>query len=324
MDSKIKKIGILTSGGDAPGMNAAIRAVVRTATYNKIKVVGIRKGFEGLLAADIVDLNVRGVSDIIHRGGTILLTARCEEMHTAEGQEKCANICKILGLDALVIIGGDGSLKGALALSKLGINVIGIPATIDLDLPCTDYTIGFDTAVTTGMEAIGKIRDTSSSHERCSIVEVMGRNAGHIALLCSLTSGAEEVLVPENNTINFDSVVQQIIENRAKGKTHNLIVLAEGVGGSEKLAKHIQNITGIESRATILGHLQRGGSPSAIDRMHASMMGYKAIELLQEGQTNKVIIYKNGDYSQLDVEDAIYCERVFDQRLYDIIKILSI
>ena len=322
--SKPQKIGVLTSGGDAPGMNAAIRAVVRTALYRGLEVVGIRRGYEGLLSAEIVNMTARSVSDTMHRGGTMLLTARCNEMTTAEGQQKAAQICKILGLDALVVIGGDGSFRGAEKLSKHGVNVIGIPGTIDLDIKCTDYTIGFDTAVNTGTEAIGKIRDTSSSHERCSIVEVMGRNAGFIALWCSLTGGAEEVLIPEMDTVNTETVIRQIIENRAKGKTHNLIVVAEGVGGSVKLAKEIQEVTGIESRATILGHLQRGGAPTALDRMHASMMGFTAVEAVLAGERNRVVVFRGGQHYTMDIEEALNCERTYDNKMYEMIKILAI
>jgi 6-phosphofructokinase 1 len=321
---KERKIGILTSGGDAPGMNAAIRAIVRTAVYNGIKVLGIRRGFEGLLSADIVDLNAKSVSDIIHRGGTMLLTARCPEMMTEEGKDKAAQVCKVLGMEALIIIGGDGSLKGGLSLAKRGVNVIGIPGTIDLDAAYTDYTIGFDTAVNTGMDAINKIRDTSSSHERCSVVEVMGRNCGMIALWCAMVGGAEEVLVPESHEINADSVIEQIIKNRSKGKTHNLIIVAEGIGGSDKLAKEIEKVTGIQSRATILGHLQRGGSPTTADRMHASMMGNRAVELILEGRTNRAILYKNGDYDDMDLEEALSIKSDYNGKLYDIIKTLSI
>lgn len=324
MSEKQKKIGILTSGGDAPGMNAVIRAVVRAAVHNGIHVTGIKRGYEGLLSGEIEELTASSVSDMMHRGGTILLTARCPNMTTAEGQEKAAKIYEVLGLDALIVAGGDGSLRGAEKLSKLGVNAIGIPATIDLDLNCTQYTIGFDTAVNTGMEAINRIRDTSCSHERCSVVEVMGRNAGFIALWCGLTGGAEEVLIPENKDINKDSVVKQILENRSKGKKHNLVVTAEGVGGTQNLADHIQSITGIETRATILGHLQRGGTPTAIDRMHASLMGFKAIEIFLEGKKNRVIIFKDGKHIDIDLTEAINAQREYDNTLYETIKILAI
>lgn len=322
--NKIKKIGILTSGGDAPGMNAVIRAVVRTAASKNIKVIGIKRGYEGLLNGEFENLTPKSVSEIIQRGGTILLTARCSEMMTDEGQEKAAQICSVLALDALIVIGGDGSIRGAHALSKRGVNVMGIPGTIDLDLPCTEYTIGFDTAVNTGMEAINKIRDTSFSHERCSVVEVMGRNCGYICLWCGMTGGAEEVLVPENNHIDKNAVIEQILENRSKGKTHNLIVVAEGIGSSQQLAEHIQSVTGIETRATILGHLQRGGSPTAVDRMHASIMGYNAVEALISGAQNRVIIYKDGRHTDIDIEEALNCRHEYNNKFYEIIKTLAI
>lgn len=321
---KQKKIGILTSGGDAPGMNAAIRSVVRTAIYNDIKVIGIRRGFEGLLSGDIFEMTPRTVSNIISSGGTILLTARSEEMRTEAGTKKAAEICRILGLDAVVIIGGDGSLRGGRDLSKEGVNVIGIPGTIDLDLPCTEYTIGFDTAVNTGMEAISKIQDTSSSHERCSVVEVMGRQCGAIAMWCSITGGAEEVLAPELPDVTMEVAIQQIIANRAQGKKRNLVVVAEGVGDSKLLASEIERITGIETRATILGHLQRGGSPTATDRMQATFMGYKAVEALLEGERNRVIIYKSGQHTSIDLEEALQCERVNLVDYYKMLKVLAI
>ena len=319
----IKKIGLLTSGGDAPGMNAVIRAVVRTACANGIEVKGIKRGYEGLLAGDIIDMNARSVSEIIQRGGTILLTARSADMMTAEGKEKAANICRFLGLDSLVVAGGDGSIRGALALSKLGVNVSCIPATIDLDLPASDYTIGFDSAVNTAMEAITKIRDTSSSHERCSVVEVMGRECGYIALWCAMTGGAEDVLVPELSACE-DEVIRRIIENRAKGKRHNLVVVAEGMFRAVALAQKIQDMTGIETRPSILGYLQRGGAPTATDRVHASMMGYEAVRLLMEGEFNRVILYKNGSYTNMDIAEALEVKRPFDKNMYDIARMLAI
>ncbi|MDR1689344.1 MAG: 6-phosphofructokinase [Clostridiales bacterium] len=323
-ENEIKKIAVLTSGGDAPGMNATIRAVVRTATYRGIKVVGVRKGFSGLIHGEIEDLSPRSVSDTIHRGGTILLTARCPEMMTKEGQDKAATLCNILGLDALIVIGGDGSLTGALELSKRGVNIIGIPATIDLDLCCSDYTIGFDTAVNTGMDAINKIRDTSTSHERCSIVEVMGRNAGYLALWCSVAGGAEDVLIPEDKTGDINRVINLILENRSKGKKHNLIIVAEGIGGSVAMAKEIERVTGITTRATILGYLQRGGAPTATDRMHASVMGYNAIECLAAGEKNRIIIYKDGKHSSVDLEEGLNTQKDYDPSMYNMVKILSI
>jgi len=322
---KPKKIGVLTSGGDAPGMNATIRSVVRSALHYGMNVTGIRRGYGGLLAAEIIEMNSRSVSDIIHRGGTILRTARCPEMMTESGLERAAGICKVLGLDALIVIGGDGSLHGARDLSKLGVNVIGIPGTIDLDLDCTEYTIGFDTAINTAMDAINKIRDTSYSHERCSIVEVMGKLSGQIALWSSITGGAEDVLIPENDdeANSTETVIREVIENRAVGKRHNLIIVAEGVGGSEALAKEIERITGIESRATILGHLQRGGSPTALDRMHAAYMGFKAIECIQNDEFNKVIVVKNGKHGSMDIAEALASESPYDDTMYRIISKLA-
>ena len=319
----IKKIGILTSGGDAPGMNAAIRAVVRTACANGIEVKGIKRGYEGLLSGEIIDMNARSVSEIIQRGGTILLTARSTDMMSLEGQEKAANICRFLGLDSLVVVGGDGSIRGALALSKLGVNVSCIPATIDLDLPCSDYTIGFDSAVNTAMEAITKIRDTSSSHERCSVVEVMGRDCGYLALWCAMTGGAEDVLLPELSA-SEDEVIRRIIENRARGKRHNLVVVAEGMFRAVAFAKKIQDMTGIETRPSILGYLQRGGAPSAIDRVHASMMGYEAVKLIMDGKFNRVVIFKDGAYSHMDIEEGLAVKKEFNDYMYHIARMLAI
>ena len=325
MAKQIRTIGVLTSGGDAPGMNAAIRAVVRTALGKGLRVRGIRKGYQGLLDEEIIDLSARDVSDTIQRGGTILQTARCAEMRTEEGQQEAAAICKKYGIDGLVVIGGDGSFKGAQKLSKLGINTIGVPGTIDLDIACTEYTIGFDTAVNTGMDALNKLRDTSNSHERCSVVEVMGRDAGYIAVWCGMCGGAEEVMFPEEKeNINSDRVIQQILENRSIGKRHNLVVVAEGVGGTQKLAQDIQEITGIQTRATILGHLQRGGSPTATDRMHASMMGYHAVKAILEGRKNIAVAYNRGRYEILDLLASLQMDKELDPEIYDVIKILSI
>lgn len=321
----IKKIGVLTSGGDAPGMNAAIRAVVRTALYHDVSVIGIRKGYNGLISGEIKEMYSKDVSNVMNLGGTILHTARCPEMMTEEGQNKAAAIYKILGLDALVVIGGDGSYRGMAELAKRGVNCIGIPATIDLDMNNTEYTIGFDTAVNTGMDALNKLRDTSSSHERCSVVEVMGRDAGYIAIWCGMVGGAEDVMFPEEKgEVDSAKVIQQILENRSIGKRHNLIVVAEGVGGTQKLAKEIQEITGIQTRATILGHLQRGGSPTAVDRMHASMMGYHAVKAILAGEQNKVVAYNRGRYEILDLEKALKMEKTLDREVYEVIKILAI
>ena len=286
--SKVQTIGILTSGGDAPGMNAAIRAVVRTACKMGIKVKGIKRGYAGLLNEEIVDMDSMSVSDIIHRGGTILYTARCLEFMQEDVQKQAADICRKHGIEGLVVIGGDGSFRGAQKLANQGINAVGVPGTIDLDISCTDYTIGFDTAVNTAMEAIDKVRDTSASHERCSIIEVMGRNAGYIALWAAISSGAEDVLLPERYDYNEQAIIDGLIEKHRNGKTHHIIINAEGIGHSTSMAKRIEQATGIETRATILGHMQRGGSPSCKDRVYASIMGSKAVELLAEGKSKDI------------------------------------
>ena len=323
--SEIRKIGLLTSGGDAPGMNAAIRAIVRTSMHYNVRVTGIMRGFDGLLQGDIMELDSEDVSDIIHRGGTILKTARSSEMHSPEGVEKASNICKILNLDALMIIGGNGSMAGGLELSKLGVNVICLPGTIDLDLDCSEYTIGFDTAVNTGMEAISKLKDTSSSHQRCSIIEVMGRYKGFIALWCGIVGGAEEVVLPEEEaTGDQNQVIEQILSNRSKGKKHNMIVVAEGIGDSAALAQKIETATGIATRATILGHLQRGGNPTALDRMWASVMGYEAVNIYMEGFKNRVLVVKNGACAHLDIEEALSFKRPYDEKNYQMMKILAL
>ncbi|PKM93332.1 MAG: 6-phosphofructokinase [Firmicutes bacterium HGW-Firmicutes-1] len=323
MSKEISTIGVLTSGGDAPGMNAAIRAVVRTSLAKGKKVMGIRKGYNGLISGEIFEMDSKSVSDTIQRGGTILYTARCKEFLTPEGQQRGAEMCKVFGIDGLVVIGGDGSFRGAEKLSNLGINTIGVPGTIDLDIGCTDYTIGFDTAVNTAMQNIDRIRDTSTSHERCSIVEVMGRDAGYIALWCGIVNGAEEIIIPERPEINENEIIRRVLENRKKGKRHNLIIIAEGVGGSIELAEKIERVTGIESRATILGHLQRGGSPTALDRMHASMMGAYAVDLLCEGKSNRVVAFKNGKYVDFDIDEGLTMEKHFSDFRYDISKLLE-
>ena len=318
----IKTIGVLTSGGDAPGMNAAIRAVVRTAIHNGINVKGIMRGYAGLLQEEIVDMESTSVSEIIHRGGTILYTARCQEFTTAEGQKKGAEICKKHGIDGIVVIGGDGSFKGAGKLSALGINTIGIPGTIDLDIACTDYTIGFDTAVNTAMEAIDKVRDTSTSHERCSIIEVMGRNAGYIALWCGFANGAEDILLPERYDGNEQALIDRIIENRKRGKKHHIIINAEGIGHSVSMAKRIEAATGIETRATILGYMQRGGAPTCKDRVYASIMGAKAVELLLAGKSNRLVAYKNGDFVDFDIQEALAMKKDISEDQFRICKLL--
>ena len=323
MSNEIKTIGVLTSGGDAPGMNAAIRAVARKAIANGVSVKGIKKGYQGLLNEEIIDLDRRGVSDTIQRGGTVLGTARCMEFHTPEGQQKGADICRKHGIDGIVVIGGDGSYRGAQALARHGINTIGLPGTIDLDIACTDYTIGFDTAVNTAMQAIDKVRDTSSSHERCSIIEVMGRNAGYIALWCGIANGAEDILLPENYDYNEQNIINNIIANRKKGKTHHIIINAEGIGHSTSMARRIEAATGIETRATILGYMQRGGSPTCKDRYFASVMGAYAADILCEGKSNRVVGYKNGTFVDYDIEEALLMTKDIPTYEYEVSKALS-
>lgn len=322
MAKQVKTIGVLTSGGDAPGMNAAIRAVVRTAIHKGLEVKGIMRGYAGLLQEEIVDMSSTSVSDIIHRGGTILYTARCQEFMTEEGQKKGAEICKKHSIDGMVVIGGDGSFRGAGKLSALGINTIGLPGTIDLDIACTDYTIGFDTAVNTAMEAIDKVRDTSTSHERCSIIEVMGRNAGYIALWCGFANGAEDILLPERYDGDEQSLINRIIENRKRGKKHHIIINAEGIGHSSSMARRIEAATGIETRATILGHMQRGGAPTCKDRVYASIMGARAVELLHEGKSNRIVGYKHGEYVDFDIQEALKMTKDIPEDQYQISKML--
>lgn len=323
MGKEINTIGVLTSGGDAPGMNAAIRAVVRKAIGNGVKVKGIKKGYQGLLNEEIIDMEARSVSDTIQRGGTILGTARCHEFRTEEGQAKGADICRKHGIDGLVVIGGDGSYRGAQALSRQGINTIGIPGTIDLDIACTEYTIGFDTAVNTAMNAIDKVRDTSSSHERCSIIEVMGRNAGYIALWCGVANGAEDILFPEKYDYNEQEIINNIIRNRKKGKTHHIIINAEGIGHSTSMARRIEAATGVETRATILGYMQRGGSPTCKDRFYASIMGAYAADILCEGGTNRVVGYQHGKFVDFDIEEALAMKKDINDFQFDVSRVLS-
>ena len=285
--NKVKTIGVLTSGGDAPGMNAAIRAAVRRGLQKGVQMKGILKGYDGLMNEEIIDMTARDVSDTIERGGTILYTARCAEMRTPEGQKRAADVCRKHGIDGLVVIGGDGSFAGAQKLAALGINTVGVPGTIDLDIACTEYTIGFDTAVNTAMEAIDKVRDTSTSHERCSIIEVMGRNAGYIALWCGIANGAEHILLPEN----YDNDEQMLIDT--------------------------------ETRATILGHMQRGGSPTCKDRVYASIMGAYAVDLLLEGKTDRVVAYKNGEYVDYDIDEALSMTKTLPEYQWEIARALS-
>ena len=324
MAKVVRTIGVLTSGGDAPGMNAAIRAVVRTALGKGLRVRGIRKGYAGLLDEEIIDLSARDVSDTIQRGGTILQTARCEEMRTEEGQQRAAAILKKYGVDGLVVIGGDGSFAGAQALANLGINTIGVPGTIDLDIACTEYTIGFDTAVNTAMEAIDKVRDTSTSHERCSIIEVMGRDAGYLALWCGIANGAERILLPEEHGYDETAIVADIQECRKRGKKNYIIINAEGIGGSIEMAERIEAATGMETRATIIGHMQRGGSPTCKDRVYASTMGAMAVELLLAGKYNRVVGYKEGEFVDYDINEALSMKKKISNHQYEISKVLAL
>ena len=321
---QVKTIGVLTSGGDAPGMNAAIRAVVRTAIASGLKVKGIRRGYTGLLEEDIVDMNARSVADIIQRGGTILYTARCPEFMTANGQDKGADICRKHGIDGLVVIGGDGSFQGARQLAARGVNTVGVPGTIDLDIACTEYTIGFDTAVNTAMQAIDKVRDTSTSHERCSIIEVMGRNAGYIALWCGIANGAEDILTVECYDRDESKIIENIRVKKKVGKTHHIIINAEGIGDSYGMAKRIEAATGMETRATVIGHIQRGGSPTCKDRVYASAMGAKAVELLLAGKYNRVVGYKEGEFVDYDINEALSMKKKISNHQYEISKVLAL
>ncbi|MFG6383923.1 MAG: 6-phosphofructokinase [Lachnospiraceae bacterium] len=324
MANEIQTIGVLTSGGDAPGMNAAIRAVVRETIAKGKKVKGIKRGYAGLLQEEIIDMEAKNVSNTIQQGGTILQTARCMEFTTPEGQQLGAEICRKHGIDGMIVIGGDGSFKGAQKLAALGINTIGIPGTIDLDIACTEYTIGFDTAVNTAMEAIDKVRDTSTSHERCSIIEVMGRGAGYIALWCGIANGAEDILLPEKYDYDEQKLVNNIIANRKRGKKHHIIINAEGVGHSESMAKRIEAATGLETRATILGHMQRGGSPTCKDRVYASIMGAYAVDLLCQGKSNRVVGYRHGDFVDFDIDEALSMKKEIPEYQFQICKNLSV
>lgn len=323
MKRQVNRIGMLTSGGDAPGMNAAIRAVVRKSIYHGLEVVGIKRGFDGLLKKEFVKLRLGSVADIIHRGGTILHTARSEEFKTEEGQRKGVNNLRDGGIDGLVVIGGDGSFKGALALAKLGVPVIGVPATIDNDVGGTDLTIGFDTAVNNVVDAINKIRDTATSHERIFIIEVMGRHAGHIALYAGLSGGAESILVPEI-PVDIDEVIFKLQRGINRGKLHSIIIVAEGAASGLTIGEEIKKRMGQETRVTILGHLQRGGTPTALDRMLASCMGAKAVDLLLEGESRKMVGIVNGQLVAVDIEDALSRKRALNRELWELAAILAI
>ena len=319
----MKTIGILTSGGDAPGMNAAIRAVVRSSIYYGCKVYGIHRGYKGLIEEDLHEMDLSSVGDIIHRGGTILKSSRCEEFKTEEGRLQAVGVLKKYKIDCLVVIGGDGSFNGAQKLSELGFPAIGIPGTIDNDLAYTDYTIGFDTTMNTIIDAIGNIRDTSSSHERVNIIEVMGRHCGDLALYAGLAGGAETIIVPERN-YNIEDVCNKLKTTQKRGKRHSIIVIAEGVGNAQDLGKEIIAETGADLRVTILGHVQRGGSPSAFDRILASRMGVRAVELLLDGKSARVVGIRDNHIIDMDITEALKMTRPFDKGTYEMAKILSI
>ena len=321
---ELKKIGVLTSGGDAPGMNAAVRAVVRTGIYYGYTMLGVHKGYEGLLHGDIEEMSLRSVGDIIQRGGTILQTARSAEFATEAGLEKAMNIASVYEMDALVVIGGDGSYRGARDLAKRGIKVIGLPGTIDNDISCTEYTIGYDTAMNTVLDAIDKIRDTSYSHERCSVLEVMGRKAGWIAVNCGIAGGAESVVLPEN-PFNIDTdIIKPIIDGRNRGKKHYLVIVAEGVGGAVEIARYIEEKTDIVTRATILGHIQRGGSPTLMDRVMASRMGAYAVEALRAGRDNRIVAVQGGKIVDIEITEALNMTKPMDQDLVELSRILAL
>ena len=319
----VKRIGVLTSGGDAPGMNPCVRAVVRTAIYHGLECYGIRRGWNGLINGDIVRLDEKSVAHTINRGGTILYTARSKEFMTEEGQRKAVSTCKFLGLDSIIAIGGDGTFRGARALSKYGINVIGIPGTIDNDISCTNYCIGFDTAANTAIECIDKLRDTMQSHERCSVVEVMGRRAGYLALYVGLAVGATAVLVPETEYDFEAHVAEKIRQARLMGKTNYMIVVAEGCVSAMKVGDQIREELGLDPRVTILGHIQRGGSPTAKDRVIATRMGYEAVRVLAEGGTNRVIVTRSDQIVDMDIDEGLAMMKTLNQEEFQVMKIMT-
>lgn len=322
--ANIKRIGVLTSGGDAPGMNAAIRAVARTAAYYGISCLGIRRGYNGLINGDIIELDARSVNGIISRGGTMLYTARCPEFMTDEGLQKAANTCKYLGIDGLITIGGDGTFRGARDLAARGISTVGVPATIDNDIASTHYSIGFDTACNTAMEAIDKLRDTMQSHERCSVVEVMGRHAGHLALNVGIACGATAVLVPEKE-VNFQTdIIEKIREGRINKRSHYIIIVAEGTGNAIEVSERIREETGIDSRVTILGHIQRGGSPSAQDRVIASCMGEYAVSTILQGKSNRVVCSVNSEIVDFDIDEALKMHKDVSDSVYQTSRIMAV
>ncbi|MDY3032302.1 MAG: 6-phosphofructokinase [Clostridia bacterium] len=324
MEKNIRTIGVLTSGGDAPGMNAAIRAVVRVGSYYGVKVVGVRRGYNGLINGELETLDARSVSGIIQRGGTMLQTARCLEFKDMEGVKKGVNIARVFGLDGLVVIGGDGSFRGARDLCAAGLPTIAMPGTIDNDINCSEYTVGYDTCLNTVMEAVDKIRDTAQSHERCSVIEVMGRAAGYIALESGIACGADVVLVPENEWSFDDDVLRPILESKQRGKRHSIVIVAEGIGGAMEMAKEIEEKTGIESRATILGHVQRGGSPTVRDRVVASEMGARAVELLLQGKQNRIVCMRDNKVVDVDIEEGLNMKKEISQEMIELAKKLAI
>ena len=313
----IKKIGVLTSGGDAPGMNAAVRAVVRSALSKGMEVYGIRRGYVGLINGDIIKMDERSVSDIIHRGGTTLYTARCPEFRTQEGVAKAKAKCDELGIEGLVVIGGDGSFRGAADLSAQGVLCIGVPGTIDNDIACTEYTIGFDTAMNTAMDLVDKLRDTAQSHDRISVVEVMGRGAGHIAVNTGIACGATDIITKEV-PYDINAIANSMLSKKAKGKQNFVVIVAESVGHCEEIAKMLQEKTGIDARFTILGHVQRGGSPTVRDRVEATRMGYYAVELLEQGIGNRVVGVKEGKLIDYDIQEALSMHKDYDEKLHHI------
>ena len=320
----VRKIGVLTSGGDAPGMNAAIRAVVRVACYHNLEVVGICHGYNGLLYNEMQDMYARSVGETLQRGGTILQTARCLEFKTEEGVKKAVENAKAMGIDGLIVIGGDGSFRGARDLTRNGIPTVAVPGTIDNDIGCSDYTIGFDTCLNTVIEAVDKLRDTSSSHDRCSVIEVMGRHAGYIALNAGIACGAEVILLPEV-PYDFDKdVLRPILEGKTRGRKHNIVIVAEGIGGVAEMAKKIEEKTGIETRATVLGHFQRGGKPTVRDRVIASQMGGRAVELLLEGKSNRIVCMRDNHIIDVDIEEGLQTTKTVEAEMVELAKKLSV
>lgn len=317
-----KSIGVLTSGGDAPGMNAAVRAVVRTAIKKGFKVIGIERGYNGLINGELVEMEMRSVSDIIHRGGTILYTARCKEFREMPGILKAKQTCIDNNISGIVVIGGDGSFRGAADLSAQGIPCVGIPGTIDNDISCTEYTIGYDTAMNTAIEMVDKLRDTAQSHDRCSVVEVMGRHAGYIALNAGIACGATSIMVPEIKT-DIRDVIEKIKLSQTLGKHHHIILVAEGIGNVDEIAKKIESETGIETRGTVLGHVQRGGNPTVRDRVAASQFGYYAVQLLEKGIGNRVIGVKDNKMVDFDIQEALQMKKPFEEELYRIANEIS-